>query len=621
MGIEITSVKITGNPDGAGWSQVHDFTPTDSEKFSKRGRVIAVISNNNHLSGIDEVILGREMISRFHEEYFSEASKKPYNALQDAVTNSIAEFKKIYNLDVEIAALSYVSEFIYISCGGGAGVSLFRNGSFVKLLTSIDNKINTASGTPKLGDIMILGTSKFFKIFPEGVISAAASPGNISQLAEVLTPKVYSNDNTGDLGCAFIDFKMSSQTPIIVDKIDAQPTKIIDELKSRKVVIGNHLSKMKSLWPSRVYIGSNYESVEDIKKKKTIQSVGVILTGLLILSIIFGIIQKNRQDGRREFDELINKATHDYEEAVQIFSLDPERARELILRSEESVQKIDPGINEAKLDELKKGLAENKGKILGEYMVDPLLYLDLGVSAENFVGEEAVASIDNMIILDRNSKRVMRVGLSVKSSEVVAGSNQVNNVSDISFYDDRIFVLNDDGVYEIGNEYRKISENVWSDNSSIFAYAANIYVLDRTVSDIFRISSLSSGANTSNSWLSGDTKINLSGMVDWTIDGFIWVLMNDGSLYKLSQGIVSGVYEINQGERIFTSENSEYLYILNKSEGRVYVYDKAPKYIAYYASDKLKNAKDIAIHEADKRAVFLADDGNLYSFNLNHLNN
>ena len=41
--MDIVSAKLTGNPGPSGWSQVHEFAPTDSKKLAARGHLYAVV--------------------------------------------------------------------------------------------------------------------------------------------------------------------------------------------------------------------------------------------------------------------------------------------------------------------------------------------------------------------------------------------------------------------------------------------------------------------------------------------------------------------------------------------------------------------------------------------------
>ncbi len=156
----VTKATLTGSPDSSGWAQVHDFLPDDEEKQKLRGHLFAVVATGKSDEGVDAVSAGRELLSRLHEEYFGELTLTPFNALKSAIEKVIKEFSETWG-NVEIAAISYMGDVVYSAVGGGAEISVFRNGMLAKILTSSAGQAASASGYPKESDMLILGTKLF----------------------------------------------------------------------------------------------------------------------------------------------------------------------------------------------------------------------------------------------------------------------------------------------------------------------------------------------------------------------------------------------------------------------------------------------------------------------------
>ncbi|HNP89391.1 MAG TPA: hypothetical protein PKI75_02045, partial [Candidatus Woesebacteria bacterium] len=68
--IKLEIAKIVGTPGSSSWAQIHTFTPEEKEKLNLRGELLAVIGLRSVEAGMETVALGREILSRLHEEYF-----------------------------------------------------------------------------------------------------------------------------------------------------------------------------------------------------------------------------------------------------------------------------------------------------------------------------------------------------------------------------------------------------------------------------------------------------------------------------------------------------------------------------------------------------------------------
>ena len=89
MAFAVVSAKLTGSPDTSGWAQVHDFTPTEPEKYHSRGRLFAVVATGRHEAGVDAVSAGRELLSRLHEEYFGGGEGSAFAILEASIEHRI----------------------------------------------------------------------------------------------------------------------------------------------------------------------------------------------------------------------------------------------------------------------------------------------------------------------------------------------------------------------------------------------------------------------------------------------------------------------------------------------------------------------------------------------------
>lgn len=87
------------------------------------------------------------------------------------------------------------------------------------------------------------------------------------------------------------------------------------------------------------------------------------------------------------------------------------------------------------------------------------------------------------------------------------------------------------------------------------------------------------------------------------IDGSIWVWRANGTLAKFTRGVgeevaLSGVDRIpGQGAVLYTGEEAEKLYVLDKEASRVVMISKSGEYLGVLESEQLKGATDLAVDE------------------------
>jgi len=633
MSFTVSSSKLTGNPGETGWAQVHDFKPDDVQKFSTRGHFFAVVGTKGKArvdgGGIESVVAGREIITRLHEEYFGNTQISPYNALKEACEKVITEFKEAWG-DVEIAACSVIGDVVYTVAGGGAAVSILREGMLAKILESggaQDKYVVSASGYPKDSDILVLATSSFLNVFADGTIRAALIGGEPTAAVEKLAPTIHSGKESGDIGAVFIKFKK--------DTINVPRLQEIKETGKERVKIKNTLSiflntirkktgNLVKIPERKIFIGNPIGDIEVSRGRKLYISVGVILLVLLVVSIGFGIKRNTDQKRKSQYQDRLVSARHQFDEAVGLYPLDENRARELYSESYKVVSKlIEEGVSDPELDALSNDLANERGRILGEYESKTELFVELSLISDGFVGVKLFSTDENLYVLNEGSDRIITVSYSTKRSEVVAGPDRVSGTKEIAVYSERLYLVKDNGVYEMDDDSRVIDVNL-GDDFLIHSYAGNIYILRKNLGVIERYTAGESGFSSGANWMSSGVEPDFSNVISWAIDGSIWTLDAFGEIDRFTLGnpqvfnVSEVVPAITNPKAIFTSESLEFIYVLDPQESRVVVIDKEGNFKAQYKGEGIKEAKAFAVSEREKKIIVLTGE-KLLSFEIKHL--
>jgi len=576
---------------------------------------------------LDSISLGRELIARLHEEYFGNLEGGAFDALKRAVSKVISEEGASLG-EVQIAAVALLSDVVYSAAGGGAKVAIFRDGILANILESEKQNVVSASGHPKGEDILILGTRAFSNTFPTGVLKAALDGKDVGKAAEALAPTVHSDKGNASLGAVFIKFE-TKKLPSASDFVKPsakKPGLFTQKYKRILADLEDSVSKRISKLPKKkIYIKGEDVETKSVQRKRLAASIGVILLTLLVISILFGARQKDKTEEIARFEPTLIQAQHEFDEAVSLYSLDEKRARELISLSKIKVEQLlVEGVEDQRLFDLRDSLDQNQGKILGEYTLIADLFIDLALLSDGFSASLMQTTGDRLFVLDREGEKIVKISIDSKKSEVIAGPSQIDNPRGFAAYSDRAYVVEDDGIFEVGKEKTEVIKDDFSEEILASAYAANVYVLDKKESIIWRYTAGESGFSSGRDWFAEGVEPELSRIISWTIDGTIWLLDERGEIFKYSLGnrqnfSVSGVLpKLISPKAIYINEELEALYVLDPDEGRVVVLDKTGDFKAQYKSEKIKKAIDLSVSEKEDKIILLTGD-KLYSLEIRHL--
>lgn len=623
----ITSAKLTGNPGESGWAQVHEFKPEEKEKLEKRGHLFAVISTGRQKEGVDSVVAGRELLSRLHEEYFGKLEISAFNALKKAVETVINEFSETWG-GVEIAALSILDRVVYSAAGGGASVFVFRRGILAPILRSKKGEVISASGHPEANDQMVLATSEFTKEIGEGLLRGSLESGLPDEAVEAFAPIVHSKEATGSVGVCVVGFgKEESFAPIGVEEKVQQLTGKKEEEKKKPSASTPSFFKrfgvlIKNAIPDKsLYIRRSEIDVEDAQKKKLAITIGAILLVLLFVSIFFGVRQRRINEERARYEERLTQARHELDEAKSLFSLNSERARELFASSAQIVEQLESeGVKDQELAQLREELEQGRQEVLGEHDVASEQFLDLGLLNDTKV-DQLAATPDAIYVLDKEKDRVVEIKVDTKKTEVVAGPAQIKDAISIAAYSERIFVNEEDGIFEVGDARTEAAEKEWGGDILFSAYAANLYVIGKEESMIWRYAGTDEGFSSQSDWLAPGIEPDLSGVISMAIDGSIWILTASGKVEKYTRGNPQPLADISTSPplvsptHIYTNEELENIYILDPETARVVAFDKEGNYKAQYRSEAFRTANGLFASESLGKIIVSSGD-KLFSVDL-----
>jgi hypothetical protein len=618
--LRITSAKVTASPGVSGWVQIHGFAPSEPGQIRLRGQLFTVVASRGEKEGIEAISFEREIIGRLRQEYYGGSQEKTFDALRNATQKVVDEFST-EETKIEIACCAFADGVVYSSAFGGGAVLISRDGSLASILESA-NGVIVASGFPKEGDIIIAGTKSFFEKVSTSSLKSSLTDKDPQSAIEDLTPLIYGAPETGTAGAIIIKFEQSSESVEVAQpaapaaKGKPVPIAATPTVSFRKK-LSSLLGRFSKVLPRRsIYIRSGVPDEAVSQNRKLTLSVGIILLVILAVSVGFGIRQKKINDTRKKYQGLLTEATAGVDQAVSLASVNPDESRQLFLASEGKLAQIQSlKVKDPKIDELQKKIEESRAAVLGEYVANPELFLDLGLLSSGFKGDVISFSGGNIYVLDKGGARVVGIAVDTKKSKVIAGPTVIENPLDLASYENNVYVLFSDGVYLVGNTKTKVIDKSWSGDALIYAFAGNLYVLDKGGNAIFRYSG--QGGNSFGSqqnWLSSSTRVDFSRATGWTFNGAIYVLYPNSRVLKFSLGSpqsfsVSGVNpDVGNIDAIYADPDNQYVYFLDKAGKRVVVIDKNGKYKAQYLNDQISEATSLVASEAQKKIILLTGE-------------
>lgn len=163
-------------------------------------------------------------------------------------------------------------------------------------------------------------------------------------------------------------------------------------------------------------------------------------------------------------------------------------------------------------------------------------------------------------------------------------------------------------------------EAVRSSIVDLYVFGVRLYALDPSASQIYRHRNEGGVFSAAEQWVTGS--VNLGNAVSLAIDGDIFVLYQNGSVDRLSLGERDNGFSLaaidpalDHGDELYTDENTERLYILDRSGNRVVVFEKNGSLVAQYTSPQFTNLIDMVVDEAEGR-MFLLNGTQLFEVPL-----
>lgn len=618
--LTVQIAKLVGTPNQHSWSQVHSFIPEEEEKKRKRGILLAVISFSGE-EGVEAVATGREILSRFHEEYYGETETKIFTRLTQTVEEVNEEFFSRFAGEIITAAL--VENIAYLVVKGRGRILLKRGDAVQTLLEGNEEKLATASGYLEEGDLIILGTNLLFEVIPQGGLRAALNNETPEEVVEAMAPLIHGQAQMARAASLVAKIKKGEglaeeigAVSVPEEKAPQVQSAIAGMMQKLKTLLGRVPFKLPQA-VGRIYLR---QREEELKQKKMVLTVAIILILLLGASIVLGSRERGLHQRQEQFAEISSQVEASLEEGEGLKELNPLKAKEILLPLQSKIMEMEKlGIETEKLSELKKRYEQALAQVVKEHEFSDLpVFFDLSLVREGGRGDKMSLFRSSGAILDSQNKRVFGFDLSQKSIEVLAGGDELNGASSITLYNEAVYVLTEKGILEVKTKTKRTNlviekDEEWGEISALGAFGGNLYLVDQS-GVIWRYPVSETGFGSKQKWFGTGVSPDLSGIISMAIDGSVWLLRNDGQILKFTRGApdafsVSGLdKDLNSLQSFYNDDETSKIYVLDKGNARILVLGKTGEYQGQYLWSGMREATDLVINETEKKILLLKED-------------
>jgi len=368
------------------------------------------------------------------------------------------------------------------------------------------------------------------------------------------------------------------------------------------------------------------------RSKRGFAIVGAVLLVIVIISAIAGFNSQKNAENSKQINSFLQTATDEFNKAQALKDSNTAEAITSLNKSKAALDqlfKIDPENSQGK--DLKSRLEISFPEISKtNEIADFPVWLDLNLIKKDFTSKSMSLSAGNLLLLDNKNNALVKINLTSKSQETLAGADKIGSAGFASLNGAVAFVYaSDKGILRIDASDKKVSvvakpDTTWGQITDLYAFGGNVYLFDKGSSSspsaqIWKYMPTEAGYSDKREYLKG--KPDLSNATKMEIDSSIWLLKNKVEIIKFTQGVADFFSYANLDKPIkevssfFVSSDTENLYVLDKGNNRLVVMDKKGNYLSQYTSDKFSSFIDLVVDEA-KKQVYLLDGSKIFSMDL-----
>ena len=606
-----------------------------------------------HFPQIDDAKSKAEMLFGSMVESFEHSKVADgYDQFEDALKAVNLEAEKTLASDKnipEILIAFFDFNALHLSVCGGAEAYLVRGNNVSQISESLEGDgdlfLNILSGQVEIDDVILLSSQRILRTVTAQQLAELFLQHEFGEAVQVFRHELASKSDENLLvtaigvgkkeksltsGAAGFLSKMvsgpkpaASKTPDLEGASDFEPAEetLTQNISKSKRILGQAgqiLSRAKKL----------FQKEKSPEQRKNLMIIAMTIFAVFIVGIgIRGVLNYESADVQE-----LRKDLSIAREALQqadTFLLQGERqsASEFLTNAESAVQKIlnsdsknfrsDAQFLLADIQE-KKLQVENAKKVIAQILAD------LGVKNDNLEAVGLLPLKGNVFVHDlqnvfKTVRNIVEKGLPISEKETILASAVRPDQNTLLFLTDlpRIIEYREGLISPMGT-----ADETWKRGIDLKTYGRYAYILDPVENQIWKYERQRDRYSPAIAYNQG---ADLGRGVSLSIDGSMYVLSDDGSITKLFRGERTD-YDFKdlpstefsgKNLKLFTSENLDFLYVLDPDRSRILVFVKGDRFATYKKQVlfDVAGARDFFVDDSGQKASVLTAD-KIYEFSL-----
>ncbi len=588
--------KIVANPTPYGWSQAYSA-----------GKLFAVISLEKEpdLEEKDYLnVVGKEILNTLEQEFFT-LETKDLESIKQAVVTTLQKVPQ--NVSLSFVAGSIVGNVLYLYILGNGKADIKRDGTLGTLLEASDqgnDSLKEASGFLQDDDVLILQTRKFSEVISDSTLLEFLENSTIADASENLAPLVHEKENP-TASAVIVNYKEQVKVEEFApeeksqEQVHQEPISQQDQSENRTgyFTTENGQPKIsfltKILSPFLVFKRLRIPSISGLSQpRKVILLIVVVIVILFVGSVFFALQKQGVEKVQSQFASIYPQALKKYEEGQSLMDLNQTLAKD-------SFQQAKKILNDGK-STLPKDSSQEKQVL------------------------ELLAKIDTALGSSAISESVDAAEVSLSESPYLSTQTK-ESALDFTKDDKNTYLIDAAKLASVANGQtlaKTLFENDkdWKDIGGIAVYNTNLYLVDKDKNQILKFVNSGSEYQKSNYFPESVTP-DFSKAVSIAIDNNVYVLFSDGNVVKYFKGqaqdfSLKGLDKpLSNPSKIYANTDFDNIYVLDKGNSRVVVFDKTGNFKAQYLAGVVKNAKDFEVLEKDKK-IFVLNNNKIFQIDL-----
>ncbi len=592
----------------------------------------------------DAEVIAETIFDSARKIFFSDLEKNPYERFEDSlkeVNSQINGFKEetvskfIGNLHVVIGVI--VGDELHLSQTGDAEAYLIRK-RYCSVITeglsdsnsnSDETFSNIASGNLEPGDFVIFATTRLLRYISKSDFINTLKPqelvDSLNDLKDALTPEILSK--IGMIGMVFhegLSELTESERKGVREYLEDEKPALAKRRKSKP----NRMSgKVKGIGDKVVhYLNAALKGMTSRQMTKDKILAMLIIVIILLTGVVWFV--KNNTANQREIERL-DEVLVQVQEQINTASLrgvsNKDAASQILADAEaKAVEVLNSGYHRSKASELLGLIQEEKTELDNiTYLTEPKVLADLTTKRENISALGLIPYESSIFVFEYNALYEILLDkiedpLTIDDNEVVIdGAGDDDN-------DMLIFITKSGKVLTYSNgqfQFMDTEDGQFRKAVAVSSYNGRMYLLDNTEKQIWRYNKRREGYSAAESYITeGEFGANF---VDLAIDGFIYVITDDGSLIRFDRGVPTDIDikkapldPVESPTKIYTELDLNKIFILESSKNRVIMLDKdlqgdGAVYNSQFVYDSPGDVRDIYF-DKDSNRLYLLDSQKLY---------